>query len=82
MSLVGRQAMRAEGGVAAASAASQVTGASVSGVFAYVKRGGVDFQMGSVMVAGGFIGTLFGAALFRLLQQLGWEIFPSRLRDR
>ena len=57
--------------VAAASAASQVTGASVSGVFAYVKRGGVDFQMGSVMVAGGFIGTLFGAALFRLLQSLG-----------
>ena len=57
--------------VAAASAASQVTGASVSGVFSYVKRGGVDFQMGSVMVAGGFIGTLFGAALFRLLQSLG-----------
>ena len=32
--------------VAAASAASQVTGASVSGVFAHTRRGGVDYQMG------------------------------------
>ena len=57
--------------VAAASAASQVTGASVSGVFAHYRRNGVDFQMGSVMVAGGILGTAFGASLFRLLQQLG-----------
>lgn len=57
--------------VAAASAASQVTGASVSGVLAHTKRGGVDYQMGGVMVAGGVIGTGIGAALFRLLQELG-----------
>jgi uncharacterized membrane protein YfcA len=57
--------------VAAASAASQVTGASVSGVFAHTRRNGVDFQMGGVLVAGGFIGTLIGASLFRLLQELG-----------
>jgi len=57
--------------VAAASAASQVTGASVSGVFAHSRRGGVDYQMGAVMVAGGIIGTGIGALLFRLLQQLG-----------
>jgi len=57
--------------VAAASAASQVTGASVSGVLAHAKRGGVDYQMGGVMVAGGLIGTLIGAGLFRLLQDLG-----------
>ncbi len=57
--------------VAAASAASQVTGASVSGVLAHSKRGGVDYQMGGVMVAGGLIGTLIGAGLFRLLQELG-----------
>ena len=57
--------------VAAASAASQVTGASVSGVFAHTRRNNVDFQMGSVMVAGGIIGTAFGASLFRLLQELG-----------
>lgn len=57
--------------VAAASAATQVTGASVSGVFAHYRRGGVDFLMGAVMVAGGVIGTSFGALLFRLLEQLG-----------
>ncbi|MEQ1540810.1 MAG: sulfite exporter TauE/SafE family protein [Novosphingobium sp.] len=57
--------------VAAASAASQVTGASVSGVFAHSRRGGVDYQMGGVMVAGGIVGTLIGAGLFRLLQELG-----------
>ncbi|HEY0959113.1 MAG TPA: sulfite exporter TauE/SafE family protein [Novosphingobium sp.] len=57
--------------VAAASAASQVTGASVSGVFAHSRRGGVDVQIGTVMVAGGILGTGIGAVLFRLLQQLG-----------
>ncbi|MFM5895821.1 MAG: sulfite exporter TauE/SafE family protein, partial [Novosphingobium sp.] len=57
--------------VAAASAASQVTGASVSGVFAHSRRAGVDYQMGAVLVAGGIIGTLLGAALFSLLQALG-----------
>ena len=57
--------------VAAASAASQVTGASVSGVFAHSRRGGVDYQMGAVMVAGGIIGIGIGALLFNLLQALG-----------
>jgi len=57
--------------VAAASSASQVTGASVSGVFAHHRRGGVDKQIGAVMVAGGIIGTGIGALLFRLLAALG-----------
>lgn len=57
--------------VAAASAASQVTGASVSGVFAHRWRGGIDYQMGAVMAAGGVIGIAVGALLFRLLQSLG-----------
>lgn len=57
--------------VAAASSASQVTGASVSGVFAHIRRGGVDFKMGGVLVAGGTAGTGAGAWLFRELQALG-----------
>lgn len=57
--------------VAAASASTQVTGASVSGVFAHMRRGGVDFHMGAVLVAGGFLGTIFGAALFELLDAWG-----------
>ena len=57
--------------VAAASAASQVTGASVSGVFAYTKRGGVDYHMGLVMVAGGVLGSGLGGLLFRFLESIG-----------
>ena len=57
--------------VAAASAASQVTGASVSGVFAHHRRGGVDYLMGAVLVVGGVIGSGIGAVLFRILQALG-----------
>ncbi|MEL7689089.1 sulfite exporter TauE/SafE family protein [Citromicrobium bathyomarinum] len=57
--------------VAAASAATQVTGASVSGVLAHNRRGGVDYRMGSVMVVGGIIGALIGSLLFRLFQSLG-----------
>ncbi|WP_298464369.1 sulfite exporter TauE/SafE family protein [uncultured Erythrobacter sp.] len=57
--------------VAAASAATQVTGASVSGVIAHGKRGGVDYRMGMVMVGGGVVGALIGALLFRVLQALG-----------
>lgn len=57
--------------VAAASASTQVTGASVSGVFAHMKRGGVDFQMGGVLVVGGMFGTLAGAIIFELLEKLG-----------
>ncbi|WP_315761072.1 sulfite exporter TauE/SafE family protein [Sphingomonas sp. Y38-1Y] len=57
--------------VAAASAASQVTGASVSGVFAHARRKGVDYQMGGVMVAGGVVGSLIGAWLFELLRATG-----------
>ncbi len=57
--------------VAAASAASQVTGASVSGVLAHTRRGGVDYQMGGMLVLGGVIGTGLGALLFRFLTALG-----------
>ncbi len=57
--------------VAAASASTQVTGASVSGVFAHMRRGGVDFQMGAVLVVGGVLGTIAGAGLFAALEAVG-----------
>jgi uncharacterized membrane protein YfcA len=57
--------------VAVASATTQITGASVSGVYAHLRRGGVDFKMGGVMIVGGAVGSLAGAALFRLLQNSG-----------
>jgi len=57
--------------VAAASAATQVTGASVSGVIAHGSRKGVDYRIGMVMVAGGIVGALIGALLFSALQAWG-----------
>jgi len=57
--------------VAAASAASQVTGASVSGVFAHFRRDGVDVHMGAVLVVGGVLGSIAGAGLFKVLQASG-----------
>jgi uncharacterized membrane protein YfcA len=57
--------------VAVASATTQITGASVSGVLAHMRRGGVDLRMGLVMIAGGLVGSLAGAGIFRLLQSTG-----------
>ena len=57
--------------VAVASATTQITGASVSGVLAHMRKGGVDFRMGGVMIAGGLVGSLAGAVIFRLLQATG-----------
>ena len=57
--------------VAVASATTQITGASVSGAYAHFHRGGVDLKMAGVMIAGGALGSLAGAGLFRLLQASG-----------
>lgn len=57
--------------VAVASATTQITGASVSGVLAHTERGGVDYRMGGVLVAGGLVGTLLGAWAFSELQRSG-----------
>lgn len=57
--------------VAAASAATQVMGASVSGVVSHIERKTIDFHMGGVMVAGGMIGAVLGTWIFKLLDRLG-----------
>jgi len=57
--------------VAVASATTQITGTSVSGVMAHRRRKGVDYRMGGVLVAGGILGALAGGGLFRLLQDSG-----------
>ncbi len=57
--------------VAVASATTQITGASVSGVYAHFRRGGVDLKMGGVMIVGGTLGSLVGAFMFRILQASG-----------
>ena len=57
--------------VAVASSANQLVGASLSGVLTHWKRGNVDFKMGGVLSAGGFVGSAAGVALFTLLRRLG-----------
>ncbi len=57
--------------VAVASATTQITGTSISGVLAHRRRRGVDVRMGAVIIAGGVLGSLAGGFLFRLLQQGG-----------
>src|ERR1700712_4525176 len=57
--------------VAAASAATQVTGASVSGALAHYRRGGGDLHRGGVLVVGGILGAIAGSAIFKLLQAGG-----------
>lgn len=57
--------------VAVASAATQITGTSISGMLAYRRRKGVDYRMGAVLIIGGVVGSLTGGLLFRLLQQSG-----------
>jgi len=57
--------------VAAASASTQVTGASVTGVIAHSHRKGVDYRMGAVLVGGGVIGSGIGALLFQFFRAIG-----------
>jgi uncharacterized membrane protein YfcA len=57
--------------VAVASAATQITGASVSGAMVHMRRGGVDLKMAGVMIVGGLFGSATGALIFRLLQSSG-----------
>src|SRR5215213_4288329 len=53
--------------VAVASATTQITGTSISGVLAHRRRRGVDYRMGAVIIGGAFA----GGVLFRLLQTIG-----------
>ena len=57
--------------VAVASATTQITGTSISGVLAHRRRGGVDYRMGAIIIGGGIVGALLGGFLFSLLQSVG-----------
>jgi uncharacterized membrane protein YfcA len=57
--------------IAVATQANQVVGSSVSGVLAHWSKNNVDFKMGSVLLAGGFIGSTVGVVLFGVLKRIG-----------
>ncbi len=57
--------------VAVSTGANQVLGSSVSGVLAHWRRGNVDVRMGTLLLAGGVVGSALGVWLFALLKKLG-----------
>jgi len=57
--------------IAVGSEAAQIVAASVSGVIAHMRRGNVDFRMGTVLLAGGIAGSTVGVEIFKMLQRLG-----------
>ena len=57
--------------VAVASEANQIVAASTSGVLAHWRRGNVDFKMGSVLLAGGIVGSVIGTWIFTALKAIG-----------
>src|SRR5688572_29341169 len=58
-------------GIAVATQASHITASSVSGALAHFRRHAVDIKMGTVLLSGGLIGSVFGVWLFGLLRALG-----------
>lgn len=57
--------------VAVATGANQVVASSVSGVLAQLRRKGVDFHMGGVLLVGGILGSAVGVWVFRWMTQAG-----------
>ncbi len=57
--------------VAVGTEANQIVASSVSGVLAHMRRGNVDFKMGLILTAGGFVGSSAGVWLFTALRELG-----------
>ncbi|MEK9796631.1 MAG: sulfite exporter TauE/SafE family protein, partial [Alphaproteobacteria bacterium] len=57
--------------VAVATEANQIVAASVSGVLAHMRRGNVDFKMGTVLTVGGFAGSGVGVYFFTFLREIG-----------
>jgi uncharacterized protein len=57
--------------VAVATGANQVVASSISGVLAQLKRRGVDFRMGLVLLAGGIAGSAAGIWVFAWMRALG-----------
>ena len=57
--------------VAVATGANQVVASSISGVLAQMRRRGVDFRMGLVLLLGGMMGSGLGIWVFALMTAAG-----------
>ncbi len=57
--------------VAVGTQANQLVATSVTGMLGHWRKGNVDMQMGSVMLAGGLVGSFVGVFVFKMLQHFG-----------
>ncbi len=57
--------------IAVATGANQVIASSFSGALAHMKRGTLDFKLGTVLLGGGLVGSTLGAYVFAFLRAVG-----------
>jgi uncharacterized membrane protein YfcA len=57
--------------VAVGTEANQIVASSISGMLAHWRRQSVDFKMGTVLLAGGLVGSVVGILIFSALRQMG-----------
>lgn len=57
--------------VAVGTQGSQLIAAGANGVMGYWRRGHVDFMVGTVMLVGGFFGSIVGIIFFQFIKYLG-----------
>jgi uncharacterized membrane protein YfcA len=57
--------------VAVATGVNQIVASSMSGAIAHWRRNNVDLKMGSVLLAGGLVGSSAGVVLFSFLRKVG-----------
>lgn len=65
--------------IAAATDANQIVAASASGTLAHWRLGNVDFKMGLMLLAGGFVGGAAGVQLIKVLRATGGADFLIRI---
>ena len=66
--------------IAVATGANQVVASSFSGALSHMKRGTLDFKLGTVLLAGGVVGSTIGIYVFSILRELGQlDLFISLL---
>ena len=66
--------------IAVATGANQVIASSFSGALSHMKRGTLDFKLGTVLLGGGIVGSTVGIYVFTLLRSLGQlDLFISLL---
>lgn len=58
--------------ISVATSANQIVAASVSGLFAQLKKGAVDIRMGVFLLIGGIIGSSIGVSIFTVLKESGY----------